>query len=96
MEVPKNATKTTATAIDAKAEAAAPQSVSATPASVATTAVAAATAPPSAVPAGNGFGEASKQAFPASTTPKMEPGFELVFAMIGLLVVKYLVLHNRR
>ncbi len=101
VEVPKNATKTTATAIDAKAEAAAPQSVTVTPAaayatSVTTTVAPAATAPLSGAPAGNGLGEASKQNAPATETPKKtEPGFELVFAMTGLLAVKYLVLQRR-
>jgi uncharacterized protein YegL len=100
VEVPKNATMTTATASDAKAEAAAPQSVNATQAavyktSVSTTAAPAITAPPSGIQAGNGFGKESEQASPAGTT-KMEPGFELVFAIIGLIMVKYLASGRRR
>ncbi len=100
VEVPKNATKTTATAIDAKAEAASavPQSVTPTGTQAAHSGIAPAmTAPPSAVPAGNGFGEASKQIAPASQpAKKTEPGFELVFAAIGLLAIKYLVLGRRK
>jgi hypothetical protein len=101
VEVPKNATKTTtATAIDAKAEAASivPQSVTpgATVAAVvATTVAAAATAPPSSAPQYQGGQEAGKQAASASTS-KAEPGFELVFAMIGLFVIKYLVVRRRK
>ena len=100
VEVPKNATKTTATAIDAKAEAAAPLSVTpgvTQPANVIVTPpAAAATAPPSSAPQDRGYQEASKQAAPAGTTSKTEPGFELVFAMIGLIIVKYLALGRRR
>ncbi len=102
VEVPKNATKTTtATAIDAKAEAASIVPQSTTPgvtvaAVVATTAAAAATAPPSSAPQDRGYQEASKQAASASTTSKAEPGFELVFAIIGLIMVKYLALGRRR
>ncbi|MDP2768156.1 MAG: PGF-CTERM sorting domain-containing protein, partial [Candidatus Methanoperedens sp.] len=89
------------TAIDAKAEAASIVPQSATPgvtvaAVVATTAAAAATAPPSSAPQDRGYQEASKQAASASTTSKAEPGFELVFAIIGLIMVKYLALGRRR
>jgi len=103
VEVPKNATKTTATAIDAKAEAAAPQSV--TPgvtapvvyatATVATTAAAAVTAPPSNAPQNGGSGEQRKTAS-SEQSQKTEPGFELVLAMIGLIMVKFLVIGRRR
>lgn len=94
VEVPKNATKTTATAIDAKAEAA-----SAVPQSVAPTGTQAAYAGVTQAPAMTTVagGEASKQGAPAvATTNKMEPGFELVLAMIGLFVVKYLVVRRRK
>jgi len=104
VEVPKNTTKTTtATAIDAKAEAASivPQSV--TPGAtvvanviVTQTAAAAATAPPSSAPQYQGGQEASKQAASGSTTRKAEPGFELVFAMIGLFAVKCLLVRSRK
>ncbi|VVB84884.1 Vault protein inter-alpha-trypsin domain protein [uncultured archaeon] len=99
VEVPKNATKTTATAIDAKAEAAGvvPQSTVITgaqqaPQSTMTSALT--TVPPNSVPVSGGFGEANKQAGSAAQT-KPEPGFELVFAVIGLVAVKYLVLQRR-
>lgn len=92
VEVPRNATKTTATtAIDAKAEAAAvPQSV---------------------VPAGTladtqasyaGIAPATTRAAAATSTQtaggsnQTEPGFEFVFAVIGLFVVKYLTVRMRK
>lgn len=100
VEVPRNATKTTATAIDAKAEAGTDATLpSPAPANIiaATTATApVATAPPSSVPSGNGLGEVGKQGDPAGATPKMEPGFELIFAMSGLLAVKYLAIRKRK
>ncbi len=88
VEVPKNATKTTtATAIDAKAEAASivPQSV--TPVGT----------PPAAytvmatVPAAALTTAAAAQTTKAAATTKAEPGFEFVPALIGLLIIKYLV-----
>ncbi|MDO8724541.1 MAG: VIT and VWA domain-containing protein [Candidatus Methanoperedens sp.] len=81
VEVPKNATKTTATAIDAKAEAASITTPAAT--------VAAATAPPSSAPQYQGGQEASKQVGSGQSNTKAEPGFELVLAIIGLLIVKF-------
>ncbi|MFH1323326.1 MAG: VIT domain-containing protein, partial [Methanobacteriota archaeon] len=99
VEVPKNATKTTATAIDAKAEAASIVSQSATPGvtqAVAATVVApAATAPPSSAPQYQGGQEASKQAG-ADRSNMKGPGFELVLAMIGLLGIKYLIVRSRK
>ncbi len=106
VEVPKNATKTTtttATGVDVKAEAAsavipsgtqlAYQGVVGTPSAI--TAVPAATAPPSTVPAGRAPGEAGKIAS-SDQNRKVEPGFEVVFAILGLLTVKYLLLTKRR
>ncbi len=87
VEVPKNATQTkTATAIDAKAEAAAPQSVTpvGTPPAAYTVM---ATAPAAAL--------TTAVAAAATETPK-EPGFELMLAMIGLIMVKYLAPGRRR
>ncbi len=91
VEVPKNATKTTtATAIDAKAEAASivPQSVTpgVTPTPPAAYTVMA-TAPAAAL--------TTAVAAATTETPK-EPGFELVFAIIGLIMVKYLAPGRRR
>ncbi len=105
VEVPKNDTKSaTATGVDVTAETAsvAPQSsdvssgqqAAYTPgATVAATAAAAQTG----APADNGFGVVSKQEAPAGRTSSQQPqpGFELVFAIIGLLVVKYMMLRRR-
>ncbi|VVB96977.1 Vault protein inter-alpha-trypsin domain protein [uncultured archaeon] len=66
VEVPRNATNTTATAIDTK-----PKTITVAP-------VAAAYAPASAKP-----------------PPPKEPGFEIIFTMIGLLAVKYLIMRKR-
>ncbi|MBU4222642.1 MAG: hypothetical protein KKA10_13710, partial [Euryarchaeota archaeon] len=98
VEVPRNATKTTtATGVEGEADLSVPQQVTGTPpaayavtATAAMTAAAAATVPPSA---SNAFREESKSDAPAGTYA--EPGFELVFAMIGLFAVKYLVLRRR-
>lgn len=91
VEVPTNATKTTtATAIDAKAEATSivPQSVTpgVTPTPPAAYTVMA-TAPAAAL--------TTAVAAAATETPK-EPGFELMLAMIGLIMVKYLAPGRRR
>jgi len=87
VEVPENATKTTATAIDAKAEAAAPpQSV--TPGVTPPAAYTVMATPPAAA-------LTTAVAAAATETPK-EPGFELVFAIIGLIMVKYLAPGRRR
>jgi uncharacterized protein YegL len=94
VEVPKNATKTTtATAIDAKAEAASivPQSVTpgvTPPAAYTVMATAPAAALTTAV--------AAQTTKAAAATTKAEPGFEFVPALIGLLIIKYLVLRRRR
>ena len=96
VEVPKNATKTTATAIDAKAEAASIVTPGATVAATMTVAAPAATAPPSSAPQYQGGQEASKQAGADQSNTKSEPGFELVLAMIGLFAIKYLVVRNRK
>lgn len=92
VEVPKNATKTTtATSIDAKAEAATPQSGTSRVTPLANVIV----TPPVAVATAQ-VAAASTTSAPASTTSKSEPGFELVFAMIGLIMVKYLAPGRRR
>lgn len=94
VEVPTNATKTTtATAIDAKAEAASivPQSVTpgvTPPAAYTVMATAPAAALTTAV--------AAQTTKAAAATTKAEPGFEFVPALIGLLIIKYLVLRRRR
>jgi len=99
VEVPKIVTKTTTTT-STEVDAAAPQPVATAGVTVAATAAAALTAPASS--AGNGLQESSKQSAPvrtqpaAMTTSKGEPGFELVFAVIGLFVVKYLVVRRRK
>jgi len=96
VEVPRNATKTTVTAIDAKAEAASITTPGATVAAAMTVVAPAATAPPSSAPQYQGGQEASKQAGADQSNTKAEPGFELVFAMIGLFAVKYLVVRRRK
>lgn len=76
VEVPKNATKTTtSTAIDAKAEAASIVPQSVTPG----------VTPPAA------YTVMATAPAAALTTKKTEPGFEFVSALIGLLIIKYLV-----
>ena len=103
VEVPKNATKTTtttATGVDAKAEAESAVIPSSTQIAYSNVVAAtqsamtapAATAPPSTVPAGRGPGEASRSV--SSGGDSRTPGFELVFAVIGLLAVKYLRRHR--
>lgn len=81
VEVPRNVTNTTATAIDAK-----PETITAAAAAYATVAATYAkpvtTSPPSGKP-------------PATEAPK-EPGFGIIFAMIGLLAVKYLIMRKRK
>ncbi len=101
VEVPKNKSKTTtATAIDAKAEAASivPQSVTPGVTQVAAVTVMApvATAPPSSAPQYQGVQEAGKQAGAARSNMKAEPGFELVLAIIGLFAIKYLVVRSQK
>jgi len=98
VEVPKNATKTTtATGVEGKSDlSSVPQSVVVTPGAVTATPATTIAAGAATAPAYKGFGEAgTTQAAPAGTT-KMEPGFELVLAMIGLFAVKYLVLRRRK
>ena len=73
VEVPRNATNTTATAIDTK-----PETITAAP-------VAAAYAKP-----------VTTSAKPPPTVPPTEPGFGIIFTMIGLLTVKYLIMHKRK
>ncbi len=95
VEVPANNTKTTATSIDAKAEIKAAQAATATAAIAMVTGTAAATVAPAAaktatIPA-YAPTEIAKPA-PTSTQAPKEPGFESVFAMIGLL---FLVLRKR-
>jgi len=81
VEVPRNTTKTTATAIDAKPEtindARAP-SITGTPTAVYATVAATYAKPPV-----------------ATATPK-EPGFGIIFTMTGLLAVKYLIMRKRK
>ncbi|MDD5616357.1 MAG: VWA domain-containing protein, partial [Candidatus Methanoperedens sp.] len=101
VEVPKNTSKTTtATAIDAKAEAASivPQSVTpgVTQVAAVTVVAPAATAPPSSAPQYQGVQEASKQAGADRSNTKAEPGFELVLAIIGLFAIKYLVVRSQK
>ncbi len=99
VEVPKNATKTaTATGVEGTSDlSAVPQSAAArgTPAAnvVVTSAVTAAKAPAGTAPPA--AGEARKPPVAAATAQK-EPGFEFVFAMIGLFLIKYLVPGRRK
>ncbi len=100
VEVPVSNTKTAATSIDAKAEVAtkAVPAVTATPAIAAVTQAAATVAPAatSAKIAVQTPAEIAKAGTtPREQTPK-EPGFEFVFAIIGLLSVAYLVMRKRR
>jgi len=95
VEVPRNATKTTATAIDANAGAITDATASSATVKpnvayatvAATSAKPVTTEPPSSASTGNGPGESGK---PAHTQTPQEPGFGILFAMIGLLAVKYL------
>jgi uncharacterized protein YegL len=98
VEVPVNNTRKTATAIDAEAEiksapvATAGATVMATSAAIQTTGVA--KAPPAATVVATiapALTEAAKP--PAPTAAPKEPGFEIVFAIIGLL---FLVLRKRK
>ncbi len=79
VEVPRNATKTTATAIDAKA-----QTASAVGAAV--TATPTATRPPINIQSGGGPGKANEQSAPPSQMKKT-PGFDIVLAVVGLFAV---------
>jgi len=84
VEVPKNATKTTtATGVDAKAEAASAVPQSVTPAE-------------NQISYAGVTQSAAMTQAAASAHPKEEPGFEIVFAMIGLFAVKYLVVRRRK
>lgn len=65
VEVPRNATNTTATAIDTK-----PETITSAP--------------------------VVAYAKPVTTSPPQEPGFGIIFTMIGLLFVKYLIMHKRK
>ncbi len=112
VEVPVNNTKKAATSIDATTEtksapaATAAATVMATQAAIRTgvTATAAATAAAPPRPAqtaaiGPAYAPAEKDksaAIPQNTQTPKEPGFEVVFATIGLLSAAYLVMRKRR
>ncbi|MDP2844724.1 MAG: VWA domain-containing protein, partial [Candidatus Methanoperedens sp.] len=94
VEVPMNKTRTTATSIDAKAEAA----IKAVPAVNATAAIAAVTPAVTPTPAAATVAPAAAETAkpPAATSTPKEPGFEVIVAIIGLLSIKYLMLCKRR
>jgi hypothetical protein len=104
VEVPGNTTQTTATAIEAKAQAVtdamAPKATG-TPAPAyatvaATYAAPVATAPPSSAPASNDYGRAEKPERSSYSGSSRGPGFGIIFAIIGLFVVKYLIIRKRK
>lgn len=96
VEVPKNATKTTtATGLGINTETA---SVDVKSAGVSTGAQQVANAPAMTAPATTRTAAATSVATPPTSNQnyRTEPGFELVFAMIGLFAIKYLVVGRRK